>query len=92
VDRFNTEFMRDRDCYYLTRYRGHYLYLNRNTFGRTEPICRLRYTGAMDNWVFAIYKYSSERYDADDWLFPGSGFLDGTIVGAMKAGLEAYPP
>jgi putative transposase len=44
-----------------------------------------------DRWEFAIYKYSDERYDADEWLFPGAGYVDGTLEGAMRAGLEAYP-
>jgi hypothetical protein len=55
------------------------------------PICRLKYTGDINNWSFAIFKYSDERYDSDEWFFPGSGHVDGTIEGAMKAGLEAYP-
>ena len=55
------------------------------------PICRLTYTGDMAGWEFAIFKWSIERYDPDEWLFPGSQYLDGTIKGAMKAGLEAYP-
>lgn len=45
----------------------------------------------MDNWEFAIYKYSKDRYDPDEWMFPGSGHVDGTVEGAMKAGIEAYP-
>jgi hypothetical protein len=45
----------------------------------------------MDNWKFAIYKYSSGNYDPEEWLFPGYGFVDGTVEGAMNAGLEAYP-
>jgi hypothetical protein len=45
----------------------------------------------MDSWEFAIYKYSDERYDPDEWMFPGAGHIDGTIEGAIKAGLEAYP-
>jgi hypothetical protein len=45
----------------------------------------------MDTWEFAIYKYSDERYDPDEWMFPGAGDVDGTIEGAMKAVLEAYP-
>lgn len=45
----------------------------------------------MDNWEFAIFKHSDERYDAEEWFFPGAGWMDGTIEGAMKAGLEAYP-
>ncbi|MEZ4769334.1 MAG: hypothetical protein R2844_13020 [Caldilineales bacterium] len=55
------------------------------------PVCRLTYTGDMINWEFAIYKYSDEGYDPDEWLFPGAGRLDGTIEGAMRAGLRAYP-
>ena len=45
----------------------------------------------MKDWEFAIFKWSSEEYDSDEWFFPGSQFVDGTIEGAMKAGLEAYP-
>jgi hypothetical protein len=42
-------------------------------------------------WEFAIFKYSDERYDPDEWMFPGGEELDGTIEGAMRAGLKAYP-
>ena len=42
-------------------------------------------------WEFAIYKYSSEGYDDDEFFFPGAGNVDGTVEGAMLAGLEAYP-
>ena len=88
VQRFNKKL----DYPYMVRYRGSYLYLERkNYFGKANPICRLKYTGDMNSWEFAIYKYSSERYDADEWFFPGSGHVDGTIEGALKAGLEAYP-
>ena len=88
VQRFN----KTSDYPYVTRYKGNYLYLDRkNYFGQATPICRLKYTGDMDNWEFAIYKYSSERYDPDEWFFPGSGHVDGTVEGAMKAGMEAYP-
>lgn len=88
---FNRQVLKDPHSYYVARYRGQYLYLDRFDYGRVGPICRLTYTGAMDKWEFAIYKYSDERYDPDEWLFPGSGHIDGTIAGAMKAGLEAYP-
>ena len=47
--------------------------------------------GKMDNWDFAILKYSSKRYDPEEWFFPGSDLADGTIEGAMKAGLGTYP-
>ena len=92
VQRFNKEVLGDPDCYYVTRYRGKFLYLERNDYGRFGPICRLEYTGKMDEWEFAIYKYSSERYDPDEWFFYGSHLVDGTIEGALRAGMEAYPP
>ena len=76
---------------YVPRYKGKFLYLDRQDYGRLHPICRLEYTGKMEEWSFAIYKYSDEHYDAEEWFFPGSGYVDGTIEGAMKAGLEAYP-
>jgi hypothetical protein len=92
VKRFNRTVLKDRYYYYATRFRVNYLYLERyDYYGRGGPICRLKYTGDMDNWEFAIYKYSDERYDPDEWMFPGSQHVDGTLEGAMRAGLEAYP-
>ena len=38
----------------------------------------------------SIYKYSSNRYDPDDWFFPGFNHVDGTVEGALKAGEEVY--
>ena len=67
------------------------MYLDRQDYGDPSHICRLNYTGSMDHWGFAIYKYSDEKYDPDEFVFPGYEHLDGTIEGAMKAGLEAYP-
>jgi hypothetical protein len=92
VKRFNESVIRDPDARYVARYRGNHLYLDRYEGGRKSPICRLTYNGKMDDWDFAIYKYSDERYDPEEWLFPGGEHVDGTIEGAMKAGLEAYPP
>lgn len=92
VDDFNQHEISDPNIYYITRYRGRFLYLDRFSYGRSGPICRLEYTGSMDNWEFAIFKYSNERYDPEEWFFPGAGHVNGTIEGAMKAGLEAYPP
>ena len=43
----------------------------------------------MDNWEFAIYKYSSNAYSPAEF-FPGIEFVDGTIEGALNAGDEAY--
>ena len=91
VKKFNQTVLKDPNYYYATRYRVNYLYLDRFDYGRVGPICRLKYTGDIDNWEFAIYKHSDERYDPDEWLFPGGGHVDGTIEGAMRAGVEAYP-
>jgi len=75
---------------YQARFRGRFLYLSRTDWGRPSPICRLTYTGQMDGWEFAIYKYLDEVYDPDEWFFPGADKVDGTVVGAMEAGLKAY--
>jgi hypothetical protein len=91
VEQFHATELRDPRCRYVPRYRGRFLYLDREDYGRLHPICRLEYTGKIDDWSFAIYKYSNERYDDQEWFFPGSGQVDGTIEGAMRAGLEAYP-
>lgn len=91
VTGFNKRILRDSNRYYTTRYKGGYLYLDRDDYGVVSQICRLKYTGRMDKWEFAIFKYSDERYDADEWFFPGADSVDETIEGAMKAGLEAYP-
>ena len=88
---FNKSVVKNPKCFYVPRYNGSYLYLDRHNLVPVGPICRLKYLGRMDNWEFAIYKYSKERYDPDEWFFPGAGHVDGTLEGAMKAGLEAYP-
>lgn len=91
VKQFNETEIQDPNCFYIPRYRGKFLYLDREDYGRISQVCRLEYTGDMNEWYFAIYKYSSARYDESEWFFPGSGHVDGSIEGAMKAGLEAYP-
>lgn len=76
---------------YSARFKGKYLYLDRTDRSEPLPICRLTWKGKMNNWDFAIYKYSSDRYDPEEWFFPGEEHVDGTVTGAMKAGMEAYP-
>ncbi len=92
ITAFNREVLQDPHVSYQPRYRGAFLYLDRCDDGQVDPICRLRYTGTLDDWEFAIFKYSDERYDPDEWVFPGSEQVDGTIEGAMRAGMAAYPP
>jgi len=90
VDRYNQEELNDLPCYFISRFQGQFLYLDRFAYGKTSPICCLKYTGTFDNWKFAIFKWSSESYDPDEFFF-GRQFIDGTIEGAMKAGMHAYP-
>jgi hypothetical protein len=91
VARFNQKKLRGGDCYYEVRFKGKHCYLDRFNYGTSGPICRLTYTGDMEKWDFAIFRWSSESYDPNEWMFPGSEHVDGTVEGAMKAGLEAYP-
>lgn len=90
VDQFNRSVLTDSGKRYVVRIKGKFLYLDRDDFGTTGQICRLEYTGEMNRWKFSIYKYRSSRYDQDEWFFPGEHLVDGTIKGAMKAGLEVY--
>jgi len=88
---FNRITFKNSGIAYSAQYRGKHIYLKRNEYGEPSPICRLTYNGAMDNWGFAIYKYSDNVYDPEEWFFPGAGEMDGTVEGAMRAGLMAYP-
>ncbi len=91
IEEFNRKTLRKRNCFYQARFKGKFLYLDRADYGNIGPICRLSYTGNMGKWEFAIFKWSSEKYDPGEWFFPGSQHIDGSIEGAMKAGLDAYP-
>lgn len=82
VNAFNEQ----EDCSYLFQIKENFIYLSRDG-GR---IGRCTYNGDLEKLDFAIYKYSSGEYDPDEFFFPGAGCLDGTIEGAMEAGLEAY--
>ncbi|HNT55694.1 MAG TPA: hypothetical protein PKG95_13325 [Anaerolineaceae bacterium] len=91
VSEFNRAHFSKPERGYLARFRGRFLYLDRCDLGEPFQICRLTYKDKIDDWDFAIYRHSKERYDPDEWFFPGDRLVDGTIQGAMKAGLEAYP-
>jgi hypothetical protein len=91
VEQFNQEHLSD-EVRYVPRFQGRYLYLDREDYGDRGPICRLEFTGEFDAWEFAIYRFSSETYDPEECFFPGNEHLDGSLEGAMFAGLEAYAP
>jgi hypothetical protein len=91
IQDFNTRVIGDPERFFTARYRGNYLYLDRCAYGPAHPRCRLTYTGPGDRWEFAIYKYSDECYDPTEWFFPGAQYVDGTVAGALRAALDAYP-
>ena len=91
VEQYNQKELSNLPCYFVARFRGNFLYLDRYDYDRKNSICRLKYTGNFKDWEFAIFKWSSETYDANDWFFPGGELFDGTVEGAMKAGMKAYP-
>jgi len=83
--------VKQKTKYIIEEFNRKTFYLDRSDYGNIGPICRLTYTGNMGKWEFAIFKWSSEKYDPGEWFFPGSQYVDGSIEGAMKAGLDAYP-
>jgi len=90
IDQFNGKELATECSRYIPRFRGKYLYLDRDDSGTIGHICRLEYAGKKRGWYFAIYRYSDERYDEEDCFFYGSQLVDGTIKGALKAGMVAY--
>jgi hypothetical protein len=77
---------------YFVKFRSAFVYLARiDRNGKTSKIGRLKYIPESDKWDFAVFKYSTEVYDPNEWFFPGQEFLDGTITGAMEAGMKIYP-
>ena len=93
MSEFNKNNLSKAPYKYTLMIRGRYIYLifclNDNSF---EKVGRLTYDGGIEDMDFAIYKYSKEKYDQDDFMFPGAKHLDGILEGAMKAGISAYKP
>jgi hypothetical protein len=90
VETFNRKELAKWNRAYSVRFRGRFAYLDRDDGSGPSPICRLEYMGKMTNWEFSIYKYSTDRYDPEECWFPGSELVDGTVRGAMRAGIRAY--
>ena len=45
------------------RFRGDYAYLDADEDGDVWPLCRLRYTGQVETWAFAIHLASRDGYE-----------------------------
>jgi len=91
VEEFNQTMMDAPEDHYAVRFKGRFAYLDRSQYGSVGPACRLEYRGSMEKWSFAIYRYSRNYYDPDEFMFPGSEDVDGTVEGALKAVQKAYP-
>ncbi|MFH0866610.1 MAG: hypothetical protein V1904_10460 [Bacteroidota bacterium] len=85
-------FKKNTEIAYYSEFKGEFLYLKRMEGEIDSPCARLRYNGKFNEWDFDIFKWSSERYDPDEFMFPGAEFVNGTIEGALKACQAAYPP
>jgi len=70
-------------------FRANYAYLSAMGYVETK-IARLRYTEDMNKWGFDVFKYSREFYDPNEFMFPGAKELDGTIEGALRAGIQLH--
>jgi hypothetical protein len=81
-------FNKEHKSKFKIRFRGKFIYLDKVTLFRTTHIGRLKYNGSLDTLSFAVYKYSNNSYNANEFFFPGMDQLNGNINGAMKAGLE----
>jgi hypothetical protein len=91
IDKFNQQKLNGHSEY-RPRFKGKFLYIDRADHGRQAVgVCRLKFTGSIDDWDFAIFKFSSNAYDSDEWFMPGAEHIDGTIEGAMLCGMAAYP-
>lgn len=53
-----------------------------------DPICRCKYTGDINDWEFALFKWSTESYSTTDEF--GFSFR-GTIQECVESGVKAYP-
>jgi len=94
IDEFNKEELDlINDFYkYIAEFKGKYIYLKIMKYESISQAGRLTFSGDINNLEFAIYKYSSEKYDIDEMFFPGVQYLDGTVNGALYACNTAYPP
>ena len=90
VEDFNRDEISGSGKTYHVRFQGCYVYVDRDDGIGPRPVFRLEYTGDLSDWGFAIYMYSADDYDEEENFFPGVDKLDGTIEGALRAGMKAY--
>lgn len=77
VDTLTTKHQRNLSI----RSKGRFVYVDEDG----GPLCRLKYIGKKDDWDFAIFKWSTERYSDNEFLFPSSGSAKALIETALEA-------
>ena len=90
IENFNTKEFKQGKLKYFAEFKDNYIYLNVKEPNHISPVSRLEFEGDLKGMNFAIFKWSTESYDQDETFFPGVEELDGTLEGAMKAGIKAY--
>ena len=69
------------------RFRGDYAYIDADEDGDAWPLCRLRYTGRIDDWGFALHLASRDAYE--DSVLP-TGQPTGTPEQALDCACGLY--
>ncbi len=91
ADIFREDFVPKVSWRFIADARGKFIYIRRYmSDGSRQNLGRLRYSGDVNQMTFAIYKYKTEKYELKADFF-GASHLDGTLEGALRAILEAYP-
>lgn len=94
VAEYNGNALKDlKDFYqFAVEFKGKFIYVKLQEGHRLLPAGRLEYDDTDGSYHFAIFKWSRENYDPNEFDFPGSEHLDGSVNGALKAIHVAYPP
>jgi len=93
VNEFNETKLVEFNCKFVAEYKGNFLYLLLDEgLPKLAPTLRMKFKGSMDNWEFAIFKWSNETYTTDYFFIPGCKHVNGSISSALQAAIIAYPP
>lgn len=84
IKNINETVIQNADYFFVPRYKSKFVYLERKDNYGISARGRLTYARDMNGWEFAIYKYSSNYYSPEEWFFPSSNYVNGTIEGALK--------
>jgi hypothetical protein len=89
VQKFNDKYFTQPSLIYYANIQGRYIYCGLGTSPQSSiPIFRLTYKENIDAMGFAIFSPTLNKYDPLEDEFPGADYVDGTLEGAMLAGLE----